>query len=285
MIKFVTLEDYWKEAPGENTGEDKDKDKDKDEKERPFVFINAAMSADGKIATIDRTQTRISGKKDFDRVDSLKAESDAILVGIGTVLADNPSLTVKSKKRRDKRKSMGKDENPLRVVVDSKARTPVDADILNVGEGKRIIAVSQYAIVEDIAKLGDKADVLVCGTEEVDLKKLFHDLWLRGVRSVMVEGGAKLNWSLLSQKLVDEIYTYVGNMVLGGETAPTLVDGPGFGERDAQVRLRLSRIERLDEGVLLKWCVLHNKEEEPKAEGGEVSIDKLLGAETENETT
>ena len=224
--------------------------------ERPFVFINAAMSADGKISTVKRTQTRISGTEDFERVDALRAGSDAIMVGIGTVLADNPSLTVKSEKRREKRKRAGKDDNPWRIVVDSTARTPVDAEVLNKGEGKRIIAVSQRAILEDMGRLGEKAEIMVCGKEEVDLKKLLYDLWLRGVRRVMVEGGATLNWSLISQKLVDEIYTYVGNMILGGETAPTLVDGGGFGEEDAMVKLELLGVVKLDEGVLLRWRVL-----------------------------
>jgi 2,5-diamino-6-(ribosylamino)-4(3H)-pyrimidinone 5'-phosphate reductase len=104
--------------------------------------------------------------------------------------------------------------------------------------------------------LGEKADIMVCGTEEVDLKKLLYDLWLRGVRRLMVEGGATLNWSLISQKLVDEIYTYIGNMILGGETAPTLVDGEGFGDEDAAVKLELLSAEKMDEGVLLKWRVL-----------------------------
>jgi len=224
--------------------------------ERPFVFINAAMSADGKISTVKRTQTRISGTEDFDRVDSLRARSDAIMVGIGTVLADNPSLTVKSKKRREERKSAGQGENPLRIVVDSEARTPVDAEVLNKGEGKRIIAVSQRAILENVGRLGEKADVLVCGMEEVDLKKLLYLVWQRGVRSVMVEGGATLNWSLISQKLVDMIYTYVGNMIVGGETAPTLVDGEGFTKETEMVKLELLGLVKLDEGVLLKWSVL-----------------------------
>lgn len=224
--------------------------------ERPFVFINAAMSADGKISTVKRTQTRISGTEDFDRVDSLRARSDAIMVGIGTVLADNPSLTVKSKKRREERKSAGQGENPLRIVVDSEARTPVDAEVLNKGEGKRIIAVSQRAILENVGQLGEKADVLVCGMEEVDLKKLLYLVWQRGVRSVMVEGGATLNWSLISQKLVDMIYTYVGNMIVGGETAPTLVDGEGFTKETEMVKLELLGLVKLDEGVLLKWSVL-----------------------------
>jgi 2,5-diamino-6-(ribosylamino)-4(3H)-pyrimidinone 5'-phosphate reductase len=267
MVKHVTLEDYAKEGPTQDGASEEEAI------ERPFVFINAAMSADGKIATRDRTQTRISGKKDLERVDALRAESDAIMVGIGTVLADDPSLTVKSKKRREKRKSTGRDENPLRIVVDGKARTPADAEVLTKGNGERIIAISQQAIVEDVGKLGEKADVLVCGTNDVDLKRLLFVLWQRGVRRVMVEGGATLNWSLLSQQLVDELYTYVGNMVVGGETAPTLVDGAGFGEDDTKVTLKLLRMEKLDEGVLLKWRVLNSEGEE---EGG---------GEAQNETT
>jgi 2,5-diamino-6-(ribosylamino)-4(3H)-pyrimidinone 5'-phosphate reductase len=221
--------------------------------DRPFVFINAAMSADGKISTVERAQTRISGRKDLDRVDALKAGSDAIMVGIGTVLADNPALTVKSKKRREERKIAGKDEYPMRIVVDSSARTPSDAEILNRGRGKRIIAVAKRAIVEDVDRLGKKAEIIVCGREEVDLKKLLSLLWQRGVKRLMVEGGARLNWSLVSQGLVDEIYIYQGNIIIGGEHAPTLVDGEGF-VKDL-VKLELLSAEKMDEGILLRWRV------------------------------
>ncbi|NQE04954.1 2,5-diamino-6-ribosylamino-4(3H)-pyrimidinone 5'-phosphate reductase [ANME-1 cluster archaeon GoMg1] len=223
--------------------------------DRPFVFINAAMSADGKISTVERRQTTISGREDFERVDSLKAGSDAIMIGIGTVSADNPSLTVKSEKRREERRKVGKDENPLRIVVDSKAKTPVDAEILNKGKGKRLIAVSERAIVEDREGLGEKAEVLICGNGEVDLKKLLFLLGLRGVSRLMVEGGATLNWSLISQGLVDEIYTYVGNLIIGGENAPTLVDGAGFVVEGEMVKLELLSAEPMDEGVLLRWRV------------------------------
>jgi 2,5-diamino-6-(ribosylamino)-4(3H)-pyrimidinone 5'-phosphate reductase len=225
------------------------------ERPRPFVFINAAMSADGKISTVERKQTRISGKRDFDRVDSLKAECDAIIVGVGTVLADNPSLTVKSEERREERRKARKDENPLRIVVDNKARTPVDAEILNKGEGKRIIAVSKLAIVEDVEKLGEKAEILICGKEEVNLRNLLYLLWQRGVGRLMVEGGATLNWSLISQGLVDEIYIYVGNIIIGGENAPALVDGKGFVMEEQMVKLELLSAKRMDEGVLLRWRV------------------------------
>jgi 2,5-diamino-6-(ribosylamino)-4(3H)-pyrimidinone 5'-phosphate reductase len=255
MAKYVTLADYAKGEPKEPEVEAREAPK----MERPFVFINAAMSADGKISTIKGTQTRISSVNDLDRVDALRAESDAIMVGIGTVLADNPSLTVKSSRRREARQNAGKDENPWRVVVDSKARTPLDAEFLQKGEGKRLIAVSQQAILEDMAQLGKLAEILVCGTERVDLKRLLHELWLRGVRRVMVEGGARLNWSLLSEQLVDELDTYVGNMILGGETAPTLVAGAGFEDAAAGVKLELLDTELMGDGVVLRWRVLAKK--------------------------
>ena len=100
---------------------------------RPYVFINAAMSADGKISAYTRKQIPISGEQDFQRVDRLKYGVDAIMVGIGTVLSDAPSLTVKSEELRRERRDRGKDENPIRIVADSLARTPVDADILRKG--------------------------------------------------------------------------------------------------------------------------------------------------------
>ena len=227
---------------------------------RPFVFINMAMSADGKVSSVRREQLRISGARDFDRVDSLRASSDAIMVGIGTVLADNPSLTVKSEKRREERKRSGKPENPIRVVVDSEARTPTDAEVLNRGAGMRIIAVSKRAIVEDVGRLGAKADteVVVCGSEEVDLKELLYLLWQRGVNRLMVEGGGTLNWSLLSQRLVDEVYIYVGNVVIGGDGAPTPVGGPGFVSEEELVKLELISADKMDEGVLLKWRVINH---------------------------
>jgi len=253
MVNYVTLADFTKDEPEEP----ETKVHETPRPERPFLFINAAMSADGKIATIKRKQTRISGANDFDRVDALRAESDAIMVGIGTVLADNPSLTVKAAQRREARKKAGKEENPWRIVVDSKARTPLDAELLLKGEGKRLIAVSQQAILEDIDRLGKVAEILVCGTERIDLKRLLHELWLRGVRRIMVEGGAQLNWSLLSQQLVDELYTYVGHMILGGETAPTLVGGAGFEDAAVGVKLELLETQRLDDGLVLRWRVLH----------------------------
>jgi 2,5-diamino-6-(ribosylamino)-4(3H)-pyrimidinone 5'-phosphate reductase len=221
---------------------------------RPFVFINAAMSADGKIATTERRQTRISGRFDLDRVDELRASSDAVMVGIGTVLSDNPSLTVKSKERQKKRCAQGLEENPARIVVDSRARIPIDADIFKKGGGKRIIAVSESAPSEKVKELAKYADIIMLGEKNVYLEKLLIELKNRGIDRLMVEGGATLNWGLISEGLVDEIYTFIGSIILGGRSAPTLVDGDGY-TRDF-CKLALISCDRVEEGVLIKWKVL-----------------------------
>nr|AAU84105.2 putative hydrolases of the HAD superfamily [uncultured archaeon GZfos37B2] len=195
---------------------------------RPYVFINAAMSADGKISAYTRKQIPISGEVDFRRVDRLKYGADAIMVGIGTVLTDNPSLTVKSEELRKERRDLGTDENPIRIVADSLARTPVDADILMKGAGRRIILVSESAPGVRLDRLREAgAEIVVAGEHRIDLASALGRLYEMGVRRMMVEGGGSLNWSLLYQGLVDAVYVYVGNMILGGESSPTLTDGTG----------------------------------------------------------
>lgn len=223
---------------------------------KPFIFINSAMSADGKISTKEKKQVRISGNIDFDRMDALRAESDAIMVGIGTVLSDDPSLTVKSEQRKLERKEAGLFENPIRVVIDSKARTPIDADIFKKGHGRRIIIVSDSAPKERVQRLQEEAVVIVAGKEEVDLKLAMYKLKDLGVNRLMVEGGATINWGMISAGLVDEIYTFVGNLIIGGKTAPTFADGEGFSEKEIQ-KLELIDAETMEEGVLLRWKVVN----------------------------
>nr|WP_321496671.1 2,5-diamino-6-(ribosylamino)-4(3H)-pyrimidinone 5'-phosphate reductase [uncultured Methanolobus sp.] len=228
--------------------------------ERPFTFINSAMSADGKISTKERKQVRISGQIDFNRMDQLRAGSDAVMVGIGTVLADDPSLTVKSPELKEERITAGKDENPVRIIVDSKARTPLDADIFKKGKGKRIIIVSESAPADKVEMLKKQAAIIIAGKENVDLKIAMSELKSQGIERLMVEGGATLNWGMISNGLVDEIYTFVGNLIIGGKTAPTFTDGEGFTEKEIQ-KLELINAEKMEEGVLLRWKVITNKEQ------------------------
>jgi 2,5-diamino-6-(ribosylamino)-4(3H)-pyrimidinone 5'-phosphate reductase len=226
---------------------------------RPHVVVNIAMSADGKISTRERRQVKISGTDDFRRVDALKAASDAVMVGIGTVIADDPSLTVKSDDLKRKRTEQGKDEHPLRVVVDSSARIPHDASVLQKGEGMRVVAVSQQADPIRVARLKKLAKVVVAGKDEVDLGLVLEELAKMGVRQLMVEGGGTLIAGLFAQGLVDELYTFVGNVIIGGKDAPTPADGSGFIRESDFPRLTLCDVCQMGDGVLLHWSVGEGK--------------------------
>jgi 2,5-diamino-6-(ribosylamino)-4(3H)-pyrimidinone 5'-phosphate reductase len=222
---------------------------------RPHVVVNVAISADGKLSTRDRRQVKISGSEDFERVDRLKAGCDAVMVGIGTVLADDPALTVKSDELKRERRAQGRDEHPIRVVVDSTARIPLTSSILTRGGGKRVVAVSQRADLATVASLKKMATVIVAGEQEVDLAALIDELGALGVRQLMVEGGGTLIAGLFAAGLVDELYTFVGNIVIGGKDAPTLADGAGFVTESEFGRLALSEAVRIGEGILLHWNV------------------------------
>jgi 2,5-diamino-6-(ribosylamino)-4(3H)-pyrimidinone 5'-phosphate reductase len=222
---------------------------------RPYVIVNVAMSADGKISTHQRRQVRISGAQDFTRVDRLKAKSDAVMVGIGTVLADDPSLTIKSEECRKYRKEHGQDEHPVRIVVDSSARIDPDASVLNKGEGKRVIAVSKRADVTKVSDLKKKSTVIVTGDEHVDLTALMSELYSMGIHRIMVEGGGTLIAGLFEAGLVHEIFTFIGNIIIGGRDAPTCSDGEGFIKDASFPRLTLQEARRFDQGILLHWIV------------------------------
>jgi 2,5-diamino-6-(ribosylamino)-4(3H)-pyrimidinone 5'-phosphate reductase len=222
---------------------------------RPYVVVNVAMSADGKLSTRERRQVRISGKQDFNRVDRLKAGSDAVMVGIGTVLADDPSLTVKSEECRQYRLKKGFPDNPARIVVDSRARIPPGASVLHKGSGLRIVAVSEKADPARVDSLKTSATVISAGKEEVDLAALMDELGALGIRRIMVEGGGELIAGMIKAGLVNEICTFIGNMIIAGKDAPTLADGEGFLAEDEFPRLTLIGTRRIEDGVLLHWKV------------------------------
>jgi len=214
---------------------------------RPRVIINCACSADGKLATFERRQTKISSKEDMRRVQNLRASVDAILVGIGTVLADDPHLTVKSEYLGRARNA----GNPTRVVVDSRLRIPRKAKVLD-GRAKTIVATASKS-----RKALGNAEILACGRRgKVDLRRLMNELSKRGIRKVLVEGGGELIWSFLRQGLADELRIFVGNLVLGGKDAPTVADGAGARSAKEAVKLRLIRTRKMEGGILLEYLVL-----------------------------
>jgi len=205
---------------------------------RPRVIVNVAMSADGKIALSDRTEVKISGEEDFKRVHELRNRVDAILVGIGTVLADDPKLTVKEK-------YVEESDHPLKVVLDSEGRTPEDAQLFD--EGEWLIATTKKVEKEGWIRCGE--------SERVDLKVLMEELSERGVEELLVEGGGEVISSFFEEGLVDEFMVFVGSLVIGGREAPTPVDGEGARSLEELVDLKFCSYEEMDDGILLKYEV------------------------------
>jgi 2,5-diamino-6-(ribosylamino)-4(3H)-pyrimidinone 5'-phosphate reductase len=218
---------------------------------KPHVILNSAMTLDGKIAT--RTgSSEISGSEDLLRVHQLRKELDSIMVGINTVLADDPRLTVHKTPAK-------KSNNPLRVVVDSRARTPLNARILN-GEAPTLIAVTDKASPENLQTLrnrGENVEIVIIGKNRVDLPLLMDELAQRGVRTLMLEGGSTLNYSMLAEGLVDEVRVCVAPLIVGGVNAKTLADGEGKDLMKDAVKLRLKKVYNLGKDLILEYEVLN----------------------------
>ncbi|MTK64857.1 MAG: 2,5-diamino-6-(ribosylamino)-4(3H)-pyrimidinone 5'-phosphate reductase [Methanobacterium sp.] len=215
--------------------------------EKPYTILNSAMTLDGKIAT-KTGSSEISGHEDLVRVHELRMEVDAIMVGINTVLADDPRLTVH-------KIPSSKQDNPLRIVVDSSAKTPLNFRILN-QDAKTLLAVTEAADPEKVNQLKKLGDVVVCGEKRVDLKKLMKHLYEMGIKTLMLEGGSTLNYSMLSEGLVDEVRVCIAPMIAGGKYAKTLADGDGFDEMKDSVKLEFKKSYSLGEDLIVEYKVL-----------------------------
>ncbi len=216
-------------------------------KSKPHILLNSAMTLDGKMAT-KTGSSEISGTEDLLMVHEIRKEFDAILVGINTVIVDDPRLTV------HKIPSTPKD-NPLRIVVDSRARTPITSRILN-SDAPTMIVVSEEANTERVKRLKEKAEVLVCGKNRVDLKILMEKLASSGVKKLMLEGGSTLNYSMLIQGLVSELRICIAPMIAGGVEAKTLADGDGVNYMKDAVKLKLKKSYELGKDLIVEYDVL-----------------------------
>lgn len=224
---------------------------------KPYVILNAAMTLDGKIAT--RTgSSEISGPEDLERVHEIRKEVDAIMVGIGTVLADDPRLTVHKINAR-------KEDNPIRVVVDNKARTPIDFRILN-DDAETVIAVSSICDennpdcdMEAVARakeISKKADVFYSSKESVDLVEFMEYLSSKGIETLMLEGGSTLNFSMIRENLIDEVKICIAPMIVGGKDSKTFFDGEGFDYMKEAVPLKLEKYYPLGKDFVMEYKVL-----------------------------
>jgi len=219
------------------------------------VIEGGFMSIDGKIAPANRNGREFSQYMEpvHERVlHGVRAGVDAIIVGVNTVIADDPSLTVRSVEGK----------NPLRVVIDSQARTPLDSKVLNTnnGEVKTLIAVTKNAPKNKIDLFKNKnVDIMYSSsTEKVDLNELLSELSARyGVKRVLVEGGGELRWSFFEQKLVDELFVWIMPTIWGGRDAPTLVEGSGFLKTQDAIHLEFKSVTPVEDILILWFNVKH----------------------------
>ncbi len=209
------------------------------------MHVNCAMSADGRIAGAERTQVRISSEQDMVRVRALRKRCDAILVGVGTVLADDPHLTVKG---------LDYDTNPVRIVIDPQGRTPDDALVLN--DAAPTVIVTTDACGREF----DCEETIVTGSA-IDLaemlERLAEDI---GIENLLVEGGGETIAAFFREGLVDRYTVYVGSLIIGGRGAPTPVDGEGWAA-EGGVRLRLDDVEVMGDGAVLSFTPVYEEDE------------------------
>lgn len=215
------------------------------EHKKPFIVLKAAMTLDGKIATatgqskwITNETSRVYGYK-------LRDIYDGIMVGINTVIEDNPMLTA--------RVDGGK--NPIRIVVDSSLKIDINANVVQDKSAKTIVATTDKADKDKILKLqAQDVDVIVVDKDEndkVDIEKLLDILGQQNICSILVEGGATLSGSFVARKLVDKVYFFIAPKIVGGKEAKTPVAGTGILNLQEALALKDIQIEKLEEDILI----------------------------------
>ncbi len=205
---------------------------------RPYVILKAGMTLDGKVATATGESRWITGTSSRREVHQLRRAVDAILIGVGTVLVDDPSLTARTGPRLDKLAL----RQPLRIVVDSRLRTPFNAQILaQQDKAKTIVATTAAAPTTRrsvLQKQGIEILTLPALQGRVSLPALLKQLGQRGILSLLVEGGSEINAAMLKAKLVDHIRLYMAPLLFGGQNAKGVIGGKSPARLAGAIKLR-----------------------------------------------
>ncbi len=215
----------------------------------PYVSLKYAMTADGKIATYSGKSKWITNEFSRNDVHRLRKKHRAIMVGIGTVLADNPMLNCRIENGR----------NPIRIVCDSKLRIPLDCNICKTANEISTLVVSAIEDSEkqaELEKMGVKTLILPDKNGKVDLKKLMQYLGEKSIDSVLIEGGGTLAYSALQAKIVNHIYSYIAPKIFGGENAKTPVESVGVEAPDDCFKLKRTNVREMGSDILIEYDVL-----------------------------
>ena len=221
--------------------------------ERPYTLLSCGMSIDGYLDSAKIKRLRLSNEADFDRVDAVRAECDAIMVGAATVRNDNPRLLVRSDDRRAARRARGLCPSPMKVTVTARAELDACAAFFVAGDAEKLVYCASPAADQARARLGTVATVVDAG-EPVEMRGISEDLYQRGVRRLMVEGGGTVHTQFLTEDIVDELHLVIAPFFVGDSRARRFVDDGRFPWNPGR-RATLAEVRQIGDVVLLRYAL------------------------------
>jgi 2,5-diamino-6-(ribosylamino)-4(3H)-pyrimidinone 5'-phosphate reductase len=215
------------------------------ESEKPYIILSAAMTIDGKIAS-RAGDPELSDEEDWREVHKLRAQVDAIMVGKGTILNDNPKLHIK----------IHDHAGYYRIIIDSNLNIPIESNVISFQPERypTIICTTENVPINKIKKYEKKVKIIQSGKgEKVDLRKLMPLLKDYEIKTILLEGGGNLNWSFIKEDLINEIRLTVAPWIVGGKDAISLVEGMGFKKMSEAKRFDLIEVRHRNNYVLLSY--------------------------------
>lgn len=216
----------------------------------PWVIMKTAMTLDGKIACSTGDSRWVSGEESRAYTHELRNELQAIMVGVDTVIADNPELTCRIENRKVR--------NPIRVVVDSTCRIPLDAKLLDTSIARTIIATTNRADenkIEKLKALGVEIIITKQKNKRVSLSDLVQRLGYLEIDGLLLEGGASLNYSALEEGIVNEVISFISPKMVGGENSKTPVGGEGIAKMNEAIELQDVKISQLGKDIMINGII------------------------------
>lgn len=221
--------------------------------DRPYTVLSCAVSIDGYLDSASRERLILSNAADLDRIDAVRAGSDAILVGATTVRNDNPRLLVRSQARVQERVAAGRSPTPIKVTVTQSAKFDPCAAFFTAGKTEKLVYCVSETVSEASALVGSAATV-VDGGRSIAMDRLSANLHARGVRRLLVEGGGTVHTQFLTADLADELHLVVAPFFVGDPRARRFVDGGGF-PWNPDRRATLVEVRRIDDVALLRYAL------------------------------
>ena len=227
--------------------------------DRPYTLLSCALSIDGYLGSATPRRLELSNDADFDRVDSVRASCDAILVGAATVRNDNPRLLVRSRARRDERTARGLAPSPIKITVTERVELDACSDFFTTGDTEKLVYCATPRVVDARSRLGPVATVVDAG-QPVEMRRISEDLGTRGVQRLMVEGGGTVHTQFLTEGLADELHVVVAPFFVGDSRARRFV-GDGRFPWCADHRAKLVETRPIGDVVLLRYALSDRFEE------------------------